>query len=56
MLAIGVPLDPGKTSKVREWTRTNVEVTRELHEAVGPVLTTRRQWDRLRRSGHDPRH
>jgi hypothetical protein len=56
MLAIGVPLDPGQTSKVREWTRTDVEVLRELHEAVGQLPTTRRQWDRLRRSDQDPRH
>jgi hypothetical protein len=53
MLAIGVPLDPGQ---VREWTRTDVDVLRELHEAGGQVLTTRRQWDRLRRSDEDPRH
>jgi hypothetical protein len=56
MLAIGVPLDPGHTRQVREWSRADVEVLHELHEAIGQVLTTRRQWDLLRRHDHDRSH
>lgn len=56
MLAVGVPLDPGQTRHVREWSRADVDVLRELHEALGQVLTTRRQWDLLRRHDHDHGH
>jgi len=56
MLAVGVPLDPGRSRKVREWSRADVDVLRELHEAVGQVLATRREWDLLRRHDQDPRH
>ncbi|MFC7530167.1 hypothetical protein [Actinoplanes sp. GCM10030250] len=53
LLLHGVPLDPG--TRIREWTRADVAVLRELHESLGQVLETRRAWDRLR---HDrsPQH
>jgi hypothetical protein len=47
--AQGVPLDPGAPTRVRNWTTSDVAVLRELHAALGDVLSTRRRWDELRR-------
>jgi hypothetical protein len=49
VLARGVPTDPGREVKVRDWTAADVAVLRELHEALGQMLDARREWDGLRR-------
>ncbi|WP_328475807.1 hypothetical protein OHA21_20295 [Actinoplanes sp. NBC_00393] len=49
LLARGVPIDPGRDVKVRDWTAVDVAVLRELHEALGQMLDARREWDGLRR-------
>jgi hypothetical protein len=48
VLAIGVPIDPGRDGAVREWSAADVKVLRELHAALGEMLEKRRSWDRLR--------
>jgi hypothetical protein len=55
LLAHGVPIAPGREPSVREWTAQDVAVLRELHEALGQMLKTRREWDGLRRDRW-PRH
>ena len=55
LLAVGVPITPGRPGQVREWSRADVEVQRELHLAMGNELHTRRRWDGLRRPTLDRR-
>jgi hypothetical protein len=37
---------------VREWTAREVAALRELHEAVGDLLSARRSWDVVRTPSH----
>jgi hypothetical protein len=54
LLAAGVPLDPRarcdavRCGAVREWTTPDVATLRELHGAVGDLLSARRSWDAIR--------
>jgi hypothetical protein len=48
-LARGVPIDPGRGAGVREWTVDDIAVVRDLHQSLGAMLDSRRDWDRLRR-------
>lgn len=50
LLAQGVPIDPGQPDQVRDWAATDIAVLREVHAALGEMLTARRNWDALRRS------
>jgi hypothetical protein len=52
LLARGVPIDPGRPDQVRDWTAEDVAVLREVHTALGEMLTARQHWDGLRRSRH----
>lgn len=54
VLALGVPIDPGRAGQVRGWTGADVAALRELHAALGEMLAARRSWDELRRHV-DPR-
>jgi hypothetical protein len=54
VLALGVPIDPGQPPRpVPAWTAEHVAALRELHAALGAMLTARRHWDALRRE-HGP--
>lgn len=50
LLARGVPFDPGRAGHVREWSAEDIAVLRELHAALGEVLSSRRSWDAVRRT------
>ena len=49
VVARGVPIDPGRPDKIREWSADDVAALQELHAALGEMLDTRRTWDGLRR-------
>jgi hypothetical protein len=49
LAARGVPIDPGPELQVREWTVQDVAVLRAVHETLGRMLDSRRDWDRVRR-------
>jgi hypothetical protein len=54
VLALGVPIDPGQPPRaVPAWTAAHVAALRELHAALGAMLSARRRWDALRRQ-HGP--
>ncbi|GAB1644318.1 hypothetical protein KRMM14A1259_47410 [Krasilnikovia sp. MM14-A1259] len=43
--AVGVPIDPGPPGAVRDWDRNDIAALRELHEALGEMLSARQSWD-----------
>jgi hypothetical protein len=52
----GIPMDPGGGAHPLPWTREHVSVITEVAEAFAEVVTSRRDWDRLRLGGHRPSH
>ncbi|WP_412743704.1 hypothetical protein [Krasilnikovia sp. MM14-A1004] len=43
-----MPIDPGPPGAVRDWDRGDIAALRELHEALGEMLSARQSWDARR--------
>ncbi|WP_412747762.1 hypothetical protein [Krasilnikovia sp. M28-CT-15] len=43
-----MPIDPGPPGAVRDCDRGGIAALRELHEALGEMLSARQSWDAIR--------